>query len=151
MALLRRLFARRRPGVQAADVAEAASQAAAGTVLEPGRPSVRQRHYLEDVPSLLPKDPLEDQRLNHQHHALYRTLSNHYLAPLTAESTRTMLDVGTGTGIWAFEMHALFPHALVVGVDVSLRSLPQPVPPTCIFACANVLEGQRQGAWRLSL
>ncbi|RAQ93898.1 class I SAM-dependent methyltransferase [Thermogemmatispora tikiterensis] len=89
----------------------------------------------------MPKDPLEDQRLNYQHHALYRTLSNHYLAPLAPERVRTILDVGTGTGIWAFEMQALFPHALVVGVDVSLQSLPQPVPPTCVFVRANVLEG----------
>uniref|UniRef100_UPI0035E41E63 class I SAM-dependent methyltransferase n=1 Tax=Thermogemmatispora sp. TaxID=1968838 RepID=UPI0035E41E63 len=89
---------------------------------------------------LLPKDPLEDQRLNYQHHALYRTLSNHYLAPLTP-GTHTILDVGTGTGIWAFEMQALFPQAIVVGVDVSLASLPQPVPPHCLFVRANILEG----------
>ncbi len=76
------------------------------------------------MPSLLPKDPLEDQRLNDQHHALYRTLSNHSLAPLTAESTRTILDVGTGTGIWAVELQALFPHALAVGIDVSLATVP---------------------------
>ncbi|WP_376797589.1 methyltransferase domain-containing protein, partial [Thermogemmatispora sp.] len=77
----------------------------------------------------------------YQHHALYRTLSNHYLAPLVPEQVRTILDVGTGTGIWAFEMQALFPHARIVGVDVSLASLPQPVPPTCVFVRANVLEG----------
>ncbi len=77
-----------------------------------------QRHYLDDVPYLLPKDSLEDQRLNYQHHALYRTLSNHSLAPLSSERVRTILDVGTG--IWSFELRALFPHALVVGVDVSL-------------------------------
>nr|BBH92114.1 hypothetical protein KTA_03130 [Thermogemmatispora argillosa] len=46
-----------------------------------------------------------------------------------------------GSGIGAVEMHALFPHALVVGGDVSLASLPQPVPPTCVFVRANVLEG----------
>ncbi|WP_376797125.1 class I SAM-dependent methyltransferase [Thermogemmatispora sp.] len=106
-----------------------------------GPPSARQRHYLDDVPYLLPKDPLEDQRLNYQHHALYRTLSNHYLAPLSPERLCTILDVGTGTGIRALEMQALFPHAIVVGVDVSLASLPQPVPPTCVFVRANVLEG----------
>ncbi len=92
------------------------------------------------MPYLLPKDPLEDQRLNYQHHALARTLSNHYLAPL-APGTRTILDVGTGTGIWAFEMQALFPHALIVGVDVSLASMTQPVPPPCLFVRANILEG----------
>ncbi|WP_376793782.1 class I SAM-dependent methyltransferase, partial [Thermogemmatispora sp.] len=76
----------------------------------------------------------------YQHHALYRTLSNHYLAPLVPEQVRTILDVGTGTGIWAFEMQALFPHARIVGVDVSLASLPQPVPPPCLFVRANLAE-----------
>jgi ubiquinone/menaquinone biosynthesis C-methylase UbiE len=52
-----------------------------------------------------------------------------------------LLDVGTGTGIWTLEMQALFPHARIVGADVSLQSLPQPVPPTCVFVRANVLEG----------
>ncbi|WP_376794137.1 class I SAM-dependent methyltransferase [Thermogemmatispora sp.] len=141
MAFLRHLLGRRRARARviASSVpAVVTSTAAPG---QTGPAPLAQRQYLEDVPYLLPKDPLEDQRLNYQHHALYRTLSNHYLAPLSPESTRTILDVGTGTGIWAFEMQALFPHALIVGVDVSLQSLPQPVPPTCLFVRANVLEG----------
>jgi ubiquinone/menaquinone biosynthesis C-methylase UbiE len=100
-----------------------------------------QRTYLPDVPYLLPKDTLEDQRLNYQHHALYKTISNHYLAPLTPASTQTILDVGCGTGIWAVEMSALFPQAHVLGVDVALSSLPRPLPSTCLFVQANVLEG----------
>jgi hypothetical protein len=71
--------------------------------------------------------------------ALRRLLGGHILAPVA--QPRQLLDVGTGTGIWAFEMQALFPHALIVGVDVSLASLPQPVPPTCLFVRANVSEG----------
>uniref|UniRef100_UPI0035E3FEE8 class I SAM-dependent methyltransferase n=1 Tax=Thermogemmatispora sp. TaxID=1968838 RepID=UPI0035E3FEE8 len=143
MALFPRLFSRRRAQAQAsgASTPAAASATPLSASGEAGPAPLTQRHYLPDVPYLLPKDPLEDQRLNYQHHALYRTLSNHYLAPLLPEQTRTILDVGTGTGIWAFEMQARFPHALIVGVDVSLQSLPQPVPPTCVFVQANVLEG----------
>ncbi|RAQ95831.1 class I SAM-dependent methyltransferase [Thermogemmatispora tikiterensis] len=108
MAFLRHLLGRRwtRAAV-ASTLPDALAAPSAGAP-----PSTRQRQYLDDVPYLLPKDPLEDQRLNYQHHALYRTLSNHSLAPLAPERTRTILDVGTGTGIWAFEMQALFPHAL---------------------------------------
>ncbi|RAQ94630.1 class I SAM-dependent methyltransferase [Thermogemmatispora tikiterensis] len=146
MAFWRHLFPRRRARARSvsspAVPAVVTSTAAVSTAPEHGHSSpFAQRHSLEDVPYLLPKDPLEDQRINYQHHALYRTLSNHYLAPLAPESTRTILDVGTGTGIWAFQRQALFPHALVVGVDVSLQSLLQPVPPTCVFVWANVLEG----------
>ncbi len=92
-------------------------------------PLTEQRTYLKDAPYLLPKDALEDQRLNFQHHVLYRTISNHYLAPLTPERTATILDLGTRTGIWPMEMATLFPQAHILGVDIALRSLPHPVPP----------------------
>ncbi len=100
-----------------------------------------QRTYVPDVPYLLPKDALEDQRLNYQHRALYKTLSNHYLVPLVPNSPNTILDVGTGTGIWLIEMSTLFPQAHIIGVDVALSSLPKPVPLNCIFAQANILQG----------
>lgn len=98
-----------------------------------------QRTYMADTPYLLPKDALEDQRLNYQHHLLYRTISNHYLAPLVAPTS--ILDVGTGTGIWPTEMAALFPQAHILGVDASLTSLRHPLPTTCLFAQANILQG----------
>lgn len=111
---------------------------------EPTSPSAqltKQRRYVANVPYLLPKDALEDQRLNYQHHALYKTISNHYLAPLTPTSAQTILDVGTGTGIWAVEMAHQFPQAHILGVDVALSSLPRPLPPNCLFAQANILQG----------
>lgn len=30
-----------------------------------------------------------------------------------------MLDIGTGTGLWAIEMADLFPNATVIGTDLS--------------------------------
>lgn len=113
----------------------------AASPVVPPLPLAEHRTHIADVPYLLPKDALEDQRLNYQHHALYQTISNHYLAPLTLPSTQTILDVGTGTGIWPVEMSTLFPYAHIIGVDVSLSSLLQPVPATCLFAHANILEG----------
>lgn len=105
-------------------------------------PIVEQRTYLADVPYLLPKDVQEDQRLHYQHHVLYKTISNHYLAPLYSHGqAMTILDVGCGTGIWPTEMTVLFPQAHIIGVDVVLSSLPHPLPPSCLFAQANILEG----------
>ena len=103
-------------------------------------PLTWQRTYLDNAPYLLPKDAQEDQRLNFQHFVLYRTISNHYLAPLSP-TTATILDVGTGTGIWASDMAQLFPQAHIIGVDVALTSLPRPLPTTCLFSQANVLQG----------
>jgi ubiquinone/menaquinone biosynthesis C-methylase UbiE len=128
-------FFRRRKTTKAAPVSQEGQP-------EPTAPAplTEQRTYLDDAPYLLPKDALEDQRLNYQHHVLYKTISNHYLAPISP-TTATMLDVGTGTGIWPVDMAALFPHAHIVGVDVSLASLPSPLPTTCLFVQANILKG----------
>jgi SAM-dependent methyltransferase len=97
------------------------------------------RTYLEAVPYLLPKDAVEDQRLDYQHHLLYRAISNHYLAPIPATIT-TILDVGTGTGIWPADMATRFPQAHILGIDVALTSLPHPLPTTCLFSQANILH-----------
>lgn len=99
-----------------------------------------QRVYLEEVPYLLPKDAQEDERLRFQHYALHHAFGNHYLAPLSSE-TKTILDVGCGTGIWPMDMAQQFPQAHVVGVDVTFTSLPRFLPNTCVFSQADVLHG----------
>lgn len=98
-----------------------------------------QRAYLADTPYLLPKDAKEDERLRFQHYALHHAFGNHYLAPLSPD-TRTILDVGSGTGIWAMDMAQQFPQAQIIGVDVALTSLPQVLPGTCLFCHADILK-----------
>lgn len=103
-------------------------------------PEPEPRSYLEHAPYLLPKDAQEDQRLNFQHYALHHAFGNHYLAPLSPE-TKTMLDVGSGTGIWAFDMAQQFPQAHILGVDIAFTSLPHILPDTCLFCQADILHG----------
>lgn len=103
-------------------------------------PPAEQRAYLPDVPYLLPKDAQEDERLRFQHYALHHAFGNHYLAPLSPE-TRTILDVGCGTGIWAIDVAQQFPQAQIIGVDIALTSLPHILPNTCLFAQADILHG----------
>src|SRR5205807_9649272 len=73
------------------------------------------RHYLDNSVYQLPKDAEEDVRINFQHHALFHAIGNHYLAPLSPPLP-LILDVGTGTGIWAGDMARLFPTSTVVGI-----------------------------------
>lgn len=103
-------------------------------------PDTEQRAYLPDAPYLLPKDAQEDERLRFQHYALHHAFGNHYLAPLSPD-TRTILDVGSGTGIWAFDMALQFPQAHILGVDMVFTSLPRVLPNTCLFCHADVLQG----------
>lgn len=103
-------------------------------------PEAGTRSYLPNAPYLLPKDSLEDERLRFQHYALHHAFGNHYLAPLSPE-TRTILDVGGGTGIWAMDMAKEFPQAQIIGVDIALSSLPHLLPGTCLFSQADILQG----------
>lgn len=98
------------------------------------------RRYLDDSDYQLPKDEAEDVRLDFQHYALYHAIGNHYVAPITPPLS-LILDVGTGTGIWANEMARLFPASLVVGIDLSDRSFKPPAQDNCLLRTGNVLTG----------
>jgi trans-aconitate methyltransferase len=54
-----------------------------------------------------------------------------YTAPISSEPTR-ILDIGTGTGIWAIEIADQFPMAIVIGTDLSPIQ-PSLVPPNVQF------------------
>src|SRR5579883_1826690 len=76
------------------------------------------RRYLEDSTYQLPKDEEEEYRLNFQHYLLFCAIGTHHVAPISPPLP-LILDVGTGTGIWAEEMARLFPASSVVAGDIS--------------------------------
>jgi SAM-dependent methyltransferase len=86
---------------------------------------------------LFPRHPSERDRLDIQHYALREVLEGNYLAPV--ETPAAVLDVGAGTGQWAFEVGATFSDAMVVGIDlVPSKSDP---PANYRFVKGNVLQG----------
>ncbi|RDW77550.1 hypothetical protein BP6252_05603 [Coleophoma cylindrospora] len=65
------------------------------------------------------------------------TLENKlHLAPISA-TPHNVLDLATGTGIWAIEFADAFPTANVTGTDLSLIQ-PSYVPPNCRFEIDDV-------------
>jgi SAM-dependent methyltransferase len=94
----------------------------------------------ERVPYFLPRHPIESSeidRLDLQHYALREHLGANHLAPL--ERPDSILDVGCGTGLWAYELGAEFPEALVVGFD--LVPSRRPWPAAYHFVRGNLLQG----------
>ncbi|KAF8250346.1 S-adenosyl-L-methionine-dependent methyltransferase [Wilcoxina mikolae CBS 423.85] len=78
-----------------------------------------------------PTDEMEQDRLDLQHEMFYILLGKElHIAPLT--EPHRILDVGTGTGIWAIDMADKYPMAEVIGLDLSPIQ-PAWVPPNCRF------------------
>ncbi|KAK1984506.1 methyltransferase domain-containing protein [Colletotrichum cereale] len=77
-------------------------------------------------------------RLDMCHAVMVKTIRNRlFLAPIDEAKTQRILDIGTGTGIWAMEMGDLFPHAEILGNDLSAIQ-PDWVPPNVKFEIDDV-------------
>ncbi|KAI1876715.1 uncharacterized protein JN550_000787 [Neoarthrinium moseri] len=89
--------------------------------------------YKDGVSSyLLPNDPAEQDRLDFQHAMMTLLWDGRLvLAPLP-RAPRLVLDVATGTGIWALEYARANPTSFVVGTDLS-KIQPVPDVPNCLF------------------
>lgn len=91
---------------------------------------------------LLPADDEEQSRLDLQHNALVCFLGglfpwpdrvNEALRPQPGY-TPGVLDIGTGSGIWAIQMARRYPHAEVVGIDLAPPLIPlESIPENCRF------------------
>ncbi|TDZ55007.1 putative methyltransferase tdiE [Colletotrichum trifolii] len=72
------------------------------------------------------------------HALMTRVIGNKlFLAPIDPSKLHRILDIGTGTGIWAIEAGDLFPNAEVVGNDLSAIQ-PTWVPPNVKFEIDDV-------------
>lgn len=79
------------------------------------------RRVLTNSSYILPKDKVEGDRLDLQHHLLKIAARGNYRAPM--RQPRVILDVACGTGIWGREMAQEFPRARVVGFDIDRTPL----------------------------
>ncbi|KAH6884923.1 S-adenosyl-L-methionine-dependent methyltransferase [Thelonectria olida] len=107
------------------------------------RSSLREYHmlhgrgYHRDETYFLPSDEHESDRLDLQNHHLLLTFGGKsYFSP-NADTAKRVLDVGTGTGVWAIDFADGHPHADVIGVDIAAIQ-PAFVPPNCTFEVDDV-------------
>ncbi|RXK38728.1 hypothetical protein M231_04038 [Tremella mesenterica] len=87
-------------------------------------------------------------RLDTQHRAFKeRQLGRNFLAPIDevlndgSDYRKGVLDIGTGTGIWAREIAAEYPDADVIGLDLSPMQSRKGVPPNCKFVVHDASKG----------
>ncbi|KPI36589.1 uncharacterized protein AB675_4352 [Cyphellophora attinorum] len=92
----------------------------------------RRYHAFRDGEYWCPNDESASEQLDLGHHIYLLLLDNRlFLAPIAAEPQR-VLDIGTGTGIWAIDFADQYPSATVIGTDLSPIQ-PEYIPPNLQF------------------
>lgn len=88
-----------------------------------------------------PNDASESERLDLQHHLFTLTFDGKlFTAPIPkSQQLHRVLDVGTGTGIWAIDFADAHPESQVLGVDLSPIQ-PEFVPPNVMFQIDDIEE-----------
>jgi SAM-dependent methyltransferase len=92
----------------------------------------RRYHAFRKGEYLLPNDESEQNRLDLQHHVFRLTLGGKLFRAPIVKNPQRVLDMGTGTGIWAIDFADEFPSAEIIGTDLSPIQ-PSWVPPNCKF------------------
>ncbi|KAF6809343.1 methyltransferase domain-containing protein [Colletotrichum plurivorum] len=102
----------------------------------------RTYHRYKEGKYSYPNDERESDRLDLQHHQYLLSLHGKLgLAPPNEEDSKVkrVLDVGTGTGIWAIDFGELHPDAEVLGMDLSPSNGNRP-PPNVVFEVDDIEE-----------
>ncbi|WYZ45079.1 hypothetical protein EsH8_VIII_000395 [Colletotrichum jinshuiense] len=102
----------------------------------------RTYHRFKDGKYIMPNDERENDRLDLQHNLFLRTFDDRLgTAPPNKRDSNVgrVLDVGTGSGIWAIDFGDEHPDAEVIGVDLSAVQ-PAFVPPNVQFEIDDIEE-----------
>ncbi|KAJ5713711.1 uncharacterized protein N7483_010892 [Penicillium malachiteum] len=91
----------------------------------------RRYHSYHEGEYVLPNDEQEQERLDLSHH-IYLLLLGGELFKAPIQEPRRILDLGTGTGLWAMDFADEHPETEVIGIDLSPIQ-PSWVPPNCRF------------------
>ncbi|KAL5600691.1 hypothetical protein FOVSG1_008503 [Fusarium oxysporum f. sp. vasinfectum] len=124
------------------DDATSSTASLSSSILDFRHENGRTYHAYKDGKYHLPNDERENDRLDLQHNLFLLTFDNKLgLSPpnLPDSKVKRVLDLGTGTGIWAIDFGDDHPEAEVTGVDLSPIQ-PSFVPPNVRFLIDDIHE-----------
>jgi ubiquinone/menaquinone biosynthesis C-methylase UbiE len=97
----------------------------------------RRYHAYREGAYVFPNDEKENDRMDIHHHLAVLGLEGKLHTAPIGEKPQSILDLGTGTGIWAIDMADEYPSAQVLGVDLS-PTQPRLVPPNMKFEVDDI-------------
>ncbi|KAI8958607.1 S-adenosyl-L-methionine-dependent methyltransferase [Daldinia sp. FL1419] len=118
------------------DSATTASTSVSSSIWDFSFENGRRYHKFREGRYNFPNDDVEQEREDMKHAMVKLLCQRLHFAPI-GDTPHEILDVGTGTGIWAIEMGDAYPSANVLGVDLSPIQ-PQWVPPNVRFMVDDV-------------
>ncbi|KAH7128856.1 S-adenosyl-L-methionine-dependent methyltransferase [Dactylonectria macrodidyma] len=124
------------------DEIASSTQSISSSILQYRQENGRTYHAYKDGKYNFPNDEQENERLDLQHALFLRTFDDKLgFAPPNEPNSdvKRVLDVGTGTGIWAMDYADEHPNAEVTGVDLSPIQ-PSFVPPNVRFIIDDIDE-----------
>ncbi|KAI1454082.1 S-adenosyl-L-methionine-dependent methyltransferase [Annulohypoxylon moriforme] len=118
------------------DTATTASTSVSSSIWDFSFENGRRYHKFREGRYNFPNDDVEQEREDMKHAMLKMLCQQLHFAPI-GDNPHEILDLGTGTGIWAIEMGDTYPSANVLGIDLSPIQ-PQWVPPNVRFMVDDV-------------
>ncbi|KAK2043154.1 S-adenosyl-L-methionine-dependent methyltransferase [Colletotrichum somersetense] len=100
----------------------------------------RRYHKFKEGRYAFPNDDAEQEREDMKH-AMVVTICGGALHSAPLKNPHKILDIGTGTGIWAIDMGDEYPEAKITGVDLS------PIQPAYVPANVSFIVDDAEAEW----